>query len=137
MSKDFLQKILLGEEFRRAINEVRKKDNRYEIEAYHFIFEALNHTLSKIGQRRHISGKELLEGIKDLAIKEFGYMSRIVFERWGVESTEDFGQMVFNLVDSGLMGKTDTDTIEDFKDVYDFKKVFEDSYDFGDIVNET
>ena len=107
------------------IGEIVKGDPRYAVEAYLFVFRALDGTLKKLGIHRHVTGQELLGGIKELAIEEFGFMARTVFHKWGIRRTEDFGEIVFNLVDSGLMGKTDRDSKDDFKNGYDFTEVFE------------
>lgn len=96
----------------------------YKKEAYYFIFEALNHTLRTIQERRHVTGQELLRGISEYARDEYGPMARIVFEYWGITRTEDFGQAVFHLVEAGLMGKTETDSLDDFKNVFDFEEEF-------------
>ncbi len=106
------------------IRAIRRKDPRYAPEAYHFVFEALAHTLSRVGQRRHLTAREFLEGIRDCAPLKFGQLSLLVFERWGVRTTEDFGDIVYNLVDAKLMGKTDTDSKEDFRGVYEFHEAF-------------
>lgn len=101
------------------------QDRRYSPMAYVFLFEALDYTVEKlVGEKRHVSGRELLDGIRCLAIEQFGPMSKLVFKTWGLKSTEDFGHIVFNLVGEGLMGKTDTDSIEDFKEVFSFNDAF-------------
>ncbi|MBU0633537.1 MAG: hypothetical protein KKB82_05100 [Candidatus Omnitrophica bacterium] len=115
-------------EFITILERICSEDKRYKIDAYYFILASLSHILGKLNRQGHISGRELLEGIKDYAIKLYGRMARSVFEHWGVSCTEDFGNIVFNMVESKLLGKTDTDKIEDFKQVYDFKTVFEDDY---------
>ncbi len=69
---------------------------------------------------RHVRSRELLEGIRSLALQEFGLMARTVFRMWGVQTTEDFGRIVFNLVEAGLVTKTDEETLADFRDVFDF-----------------
>lgn len=107
------------------LTKVLKKDPRYKREAYFFIYEALDFTVTKLGEKRHVSGKELLEGIREYAIDKFGLLVRSVFDEWGVTTCEDFGQIVFNLVDHDLMGKTDSDSREDFKNGYDFTDAFE------------
>lgn len=107
------------------MRRIVKKDLRYRIEAYCFIFDALDHTLKRLEVQRHVSGRELCEGIRALAIDKFGLLARTVFEHWGVRTTDDWGRIVFNLVDSGLMGKTDTDSVDDFRGVYDFDDVFD------------
>jgi uncharacterized repeat protein (TIGR04138 family) len=110
------------------LNGICQKDPRYKIDAYSFVLAGLNYTMEKLKRQGHVSGQELSEGIKNFAIEEYGRMARVVFEHWGVTSTWDFGNIVFNMIDAGVLGKTETDTIEDFKNIYDFKKVFEDEY---------
>ncbi len=73
---------------------------------------------------RHVSGPELLDGARRYALKEFGPMVITVFDSWGIRSCEDIGNMVFNLIGAGVFGKTDQDSIEDFKNVYDFEEAF-------------
>ncbi|MFH1227848.1 MAG: Minf_1886 family protein [Planctomycetota bacterium] len=106
------------------LDVVLKKDIRYAREAYVFIFEALEYTIKRIGQRRHVTGQELLEGIRDYALEQFGPMGKTVFNAWGVRRSEDFGEIVFNLVANGLLGKTEKDSREDFKNGFDFDKTF-------------
>ncbi len=115
-------------EFDERLRAVAKIEGRYDLEAYRFIFDALHFTISRLPEPRHVTAAELLDGIRELAKKKFGFMARIVFENWGVSRTDNFGEMVFGLVNYGLMGKTEEDNIEDFDDVYDFKKVFDDEY---------
>lgn len=108
----------------RGIRDLVAKDPRYPFEAYGFLFEALEFTVREIGEKRHISGRELLEGIRKMAVAQFGGLARMVFDGWNVRKTDDFGEIVFNLVEAGLMGKTDQDSKEDFHDVYDFDEAF-------------
>ena len=116
---------ILSDEFYSKIKEVLLKDKRYRADAYAFVFQALDYTVKKVvKERRHLSGQELLQGIKGFALEQFGPLSKLVFTLWGVRQTSDFGSIVFNLVEKKLMGKTDQDNIEDFKDVYDFDEVF-------------
>ena len=108
-----------------------RRDPRYTYEAYEFVFAALTHTQRLLGRssrarhasdpapEHHVSGRELVEGIRDLAVREFGLMARVVFRLWGINRTADFGEIVFNLVEERLMSKTDQDTREDFHDIYD------------------
>jgi uncharacterized repeat protein (TIGR04138 family) len=108
------------------IRELVRRRRRHPVDAYAFIFDALDFTLRSIGERRHVSGQELCRGIRDLALEKFGPLAGTVFRHWGVERTTDFGQMVFDLIDVGLMGKTDTDNIADFEEVYAFEEAFDD-----------
>jgi uncharacterized repeat protein (TIGR04138 family) len=111
------------------IEDLIRRDPRYPLEAYEFVFSALSHTQRMLGRRpaleqgqeeeHHVSGKQLLEGARDLALREFGLMARVVFAFWGVNRTDDFGEIVFNLISAGLMSKTERDDLSDFKDVYD------------------
>ncbi|MHC4390276.1 MAG: Minf_1886 family protein [Planctomycetota bacterium] len=101
------------------IRELVKRDGRYQVEAYVFVFEALQHTLNTLGEERHVSGQELCHGIREKALDSFGPLARCVFRQWGVLRTDDFGVIVFNLIEIGLMGKNDNDRLEDFHDVFD------------------
>jgi uncharacterized repeat protein (TIGR04138 family) len=110
---------------------------RYHQDSYRFVFESLQHTQEKLrrpqprnpdDENAHISGQELCDGIRDLAVKRFGLLARTVFAHWGIHCTSDFGQIVFELIERGEMRKTDRDTLADFSDVYDFDEVFERGY---------
>lgn len=103
---------------------VVESDRRYELGAYEFVFEGLEHTLRSIGERRHITGQELCEGLRRLALQRFGMLGKMVFGQWRVTRTSDFGEIVFRLVEAGLMGKTDTDSVADFADAFDFDEAF-------------
>ena len=108
--------------------EISEQDTRYDVDAYEFVLEALSYTQKKFKQTTHVTGKELLEGIKRLLMERFGPMTMIVLKHWGIESTEDFGNIVFNLVSKRILSKTEEDSIESFKDGYDFDKVFNKGY---------
>ena len=116
--------------------EVVSRDPRYAYEAYEFIDRALQHTQKMLGRERtpetaagdpklHVSGRELLAGVRELALAEFGLLARTVFAQWGIERTDDFGNIVFNLIQAGLMSKTDNDNMEDFRAVYDFEQALD------------
>jgi uncharacterized repeat protein (TIGR04138 family) len=108
--------------------------------AYHFVDAALRYTQNSLRKKRqeqhdveaaesHISGPELLDGIREMALEEFGLMTLTVFNYWGVHSTDDFGRIVFDFIDQGQMKKTDSDKLSDFFDVYDFDEVFGSEYE--------
>jgi uncharacterized repeat protein (TIGR04138 family) len=118
----------MDNEFLKKVSEIVREDKRYAIQAYEFLMQALFYTQTKLKRQGHISGKELLEGIKEYAIEQFGLLTRTVFEQWGIHSTEDFGKIVFNLVNRGLLKKTEEDSLEDFKGVYSFKETFKAEY---------
>jgi uncharacterized repeat protein (TIGR04138 family) len=112
------------------VEHLKSRDGRYKIEAYLFTIDALEYTMARLGRRGHVSGPELVQGIAVLAKREFGPTARMVLESWGLTQTRDFGEIVFSLVDAGLLGKTDQDSIEDFDAVYDFEEMFEKRYDW-------
>lgn len=118
---------------------------RFHQDATEFVFDALRHTQEMLGRlaRRewdeeelsdfdeeqvHISGAELLEGIRLLALQRYGLMARHVFASWGVMTTEDFGRIVFDLVEEGKMRKTEQDQLSDFHEVYDFAEALDRNY---------
>lgn len=116
----------MGDE-RNMIDELRKlvrERRRYPLEAYLFLYQALDMSQRLVGEKRHVSGGELLDGVRKLAIEQFGPLSLMVFHHWGIRRTNDIGDMVFNLVDRELMGKTDSDKKEDFDGLYDFEEAF-------------
>lgn len=108
--------------------EILRRDKRYTREAYAFVSEALSFTVERTGRRGHVSGEELCHGLKDLALKQFGPLARTVLDAWGIRRTEDVGEVVFNMVDVGLLRKTAEDTRADFADVFDFGAALEGVY---------
>lgn len=110
--------------------------------AYGFIRDGLGHTVGMVhgedalrtpptedDESRHVSGRQLCLGLRDYAIHRYGLLAKTVLNRWGVRDTEDFGKIVFALVDAGLMRKTDEDTLEDFQGVFDFDEEFVASFE--------
>ena len=118
----------MKENFFSAIEKIVEEDPRYKPEAYEFVMRALFYTQKTLKRKSHVAGKELLEGIRDLCLEEFGPMARTVVEHWGIKTTEDFGNIVFNMVNKKIMSKTEEDTIADFRDIYDFKEAFDNTY---------
>lgn len=116
-----------------ALVPLLEQDSRYDRGAYHFVREALDHTQALLLRRgepapRHVTGRELLEGIRSYALEQFGPMSCTVFEAWGVRTCDDFGEIVFNLISHRILSKSETDLREDFKDGYDFEEAFRRPY---------
>ncbi len=111
------------------LEELVRQNPRYPCEAYEFVFSALAHTQEMlgrlpppegpVGQDYHVSGPQLLDGVRELALREFGLMARTVFRMWGIDKTGDFGEIVFNLIEGGLMSKTERDSRADFQDLFD------------------
>lgn len=116
---------IMENNFNDKVEELVNKDPRYKVDAYEFTMEALHFTQRKLNRKGHITGKELSVGIKEYALEKFGPMARTVFEHWGISKTDDFGEIVFNMIESSLMSKTDKDSKEDFKGVYDFEEAFD------------
>jgi uncharacterized repeat protein (TIGR04138 family) len=122
-----------------------RKDPRYTIEAYQFVREALSYAQDVLNMgsggaeideeeefdpalaeiERHLTGQQLCEAIRKYALEQYGYMAKVVLNRWGVRETGDFGSIVYNLIDVGLMKKSEDDRREDFDDVYDFDDAFQ------------
>lgn len=114
-------------QFDEVVDKIVAKDSRYTRDAYFFLREALSYTQKlerKKGEVQHVTPKELLEGIRDFALAQYGPMAVTLLEEWGVRTTEDFGELVFNMVDSNLLAKTEQDSREDFKNGYDFVDAF-------------
>ena len=110
---------------------------RFHPNGYLFMLAALRRTQQKRSRKgasgpddeqTHVTGQELLEGIRELGLQQFGYLARTVFRCWGIRSTDDFGRMVFEMIERGDMRKTETDQLSDFFDVYDFGEAFERQY---------
>jgi len=115
--------------FIEAVKKICQEDNRYDADAYLFVREALDFTAKMLNKPaeapgRHVTGAELLEGIRTYGLHEFGPVALTVFNTWGIKTTKDFGEIVFNLVNSGVLGKTDEDRKEDFANGYDFFEAF-------------
>jgi len=105
-----------------AVGDIRESDDRFHPQSYAFLMQALSHTVQGFSeerredpQRRHLSGRELLEGMTRLARDEFGPLAPMVFAEWGVRSSEDVGEMVFHLVTRGQLSARPEDTLEDFR----------------------
>ena len=115
--------------FEETLEKLIAADPRYHREAYQFVREALDHTHERLGKAnkgalRHVTGQELLEGIRSYGLEQFGPMTFTVLTEWGVRRPADFGEIVFNMVAAGLLGKTERDRREDFAGGYDFHEAF-------------
>lgn len=108
---------------------ILREDPRYAADAYVFLRQALDFSVRMLnkpdqGPARHVTGQELLEGIRLLALQQFGPMARTVLESWGITRTRDFGDIVFNLIDKGVLGRKTEDRKSDFAGGYDFEEAF-------------
>jgi uncharacterized repeat protein (TIGR04138 family) len=117
-------------QFHQAIEVIRRHDPRFDPSAYFFLKEALDFTLKKAqeqaapGSSPHVTGAQLLTGFRELALQDFGPMAATLFKEWGVRNCTHVGDLVFHLIDAGIFGKQDSDTREDFREVFDFEDVF-------------
>ena len=111
-------------DFYEVVAEIYEKDGRYKPDAYEFIIQALHFTQKKLKKHTHVTGRELSEGLRDFAIEQFGPMAKTVLTRWGISKTQDYGNIVFYMIEKKLLSKTEEDSISDFNDVYDFESVF-------------
>lgn len=115
-----------------VIELICKEDPRFDRKAYAFLRQALDHTVKDLRKRQpersaksqHVSGQELLLGIRDFALEQYGPLAKTVLNSWGITRCSDFGDMVFNLIDYNVFSKTESDRREDFGEIYDFDDVF-------------
>ncbi len=127
---------------------VLERDSRYPVEAYEFVRDALTYAHEVMGlgangdksegpeAERHLTGQELCEAGRRLALEQFGLMAKVVLNSWGIHSTGDIGEIVYNLIGVDLMRKSELDRREDFDDVFDFQKAFRDEFDFAASLRE-
>lgn len=119
-------------EFSEIVELICKEDPRFDRRAYTFIRQALDHTVKDLKKRQpertlrsqHVTGPELLQGIRAYALEQFGPLTKTVLHCWGVTRCSDFGDLVFNLIDYKIFSKTDNDRREDFSEIYDFEEAF-------------
>jgi uncharacterized repeat protein (TIGR04138 family) len=128
--------------FPEVIKEIHDQDDRFGKGAYYFIREALDHTLKSMEKDKgknkgHVSGRELLEGIRDYALDRFGPMALTLMDYWNIKKCRDFGDIVFNLVDHGILGRTENDSLADFEEGYNFKEAFEKPFRPAPVSNST
>lgn len=111
-----------------ALAGLQQRHPRYAEAAYLFVLSALHRRLSDLDVPRHISGAEVADGVRDLALDRFGPLARTVLEHWGIHATADIGEIVFALVDCGVLIKQPHDTREDFEGIYSFDEAFDENY---------
>ncbi len=116
---------------REILAQLREREPRYDESAYLFLLAALRRCVDRMDSPRHVSGTELAGAVRELALERFGPLARTVLEHWGVHSTADLGEIVFLLVDCGVLTKQPSDTREDFEDVYTFEEAFGGDYPWG------
>ena len=131
-----------------ALHQLVAKDRQYPIEAYFFVRDALSYAADSLElshqhcgeaelyspesmEERHLTGQQLCEAIREFAINQFGLMSRVVLKYWGINSTSGFGDIVYNMIEIGLMKKSDQDRRSHFDNVYDFEDVFDHQFEIN------
>lgn len=118
-----------------------KSRSKFHPNSYQFIFNALRYTQQMLGknpprhaeeeEEAHITGQQLLEGIRQLALERYGLLAKTVFRQWNITCTEDFGKIVFELVDRGEMRKTDEDSLDDFRNIFEFDAALDRAYEIS------
>ena len=115
------------------MDRIRLREPRFHEHAYLFVLAALEYCQTKLTERRHITGRELSDACRALALDRYGVMARVVLQHWGVSCTADIGDIVFTLVDTGLLLSQPNDTRDDFVDVFDFEDAFEREYPWSHV----
>ena len=116
-------------QFEHAVASILEKENRFQAGAYFMVREALDFTVERLsretnGEKRHVSGKELLQGFRDYVIQEYGPMAATLLDDWGITQCRHVGEIVFLFIENGVFGKQDSDTLNDFDEVYTFEEAF-------------
>jgi len=111
-----------------VLNQLQERNPRFHARSYQFVLQALHSVIRTLDEPRHISGRELTEGVRELAMGQYGPLARTVLEHWGIHETEDVGRVVFAMVEQGILVKQDDDHEADFTDLFDFEEAFERNY---------
>lgn len=106
------------------VEDICNQDKRYKPDAYEFVLHGLNFTQNKLKRKTHVSGAELASGLRDYAIDQYGALASSVLAYWGIKQTQDFGNIVFSMIEKRLLAKAESDSLADFNAVYDFKSAF-------------
>jgi len=116
---------------KKDLEQIAKEDGRFSPSAVRFVYEGLGYTAKKITtDQKHVSGQTLCEGLRNFAIEKWGRLALMVLNTWGVKTTRDLGEIVYLLIENKWMSAQPTDSIDDFNDVFDFKTVFKDQFEF-------
>ena len=117
-----------GPSAEQRLAEILVRHPRYPREAYAFVNEALAYAAKTLQRTGHLTGQELCEGVRLMALDHFGFLARTVLESWNIRRTDDIGRIVYLMIEAELLRKTENDSIEDFRDVYDFEETFDRSF---------
>ncbi len=121
----------MGPPVRDTVSQICRRHPRFAPQAHYFVLDALHRRLHSLESPRHVTGEELAQSARELAMDQFGLLARTVLEYWGIHSTADIGDIVFLLVDHGVLTKEETDRREDFEGLFCFEQVFEAEYPWG------
>ena len=127
----------MSAEFDQAVRAIRARDPRYAAPAYTLVRDGLSYTARKLGKHhaeghdRHMSGLQLSLGMRDFARERYGCCAAYLLTRWGIRKSDDFGTIVFQLIDAGIFGKSEDDSPEDFHNRFDFRAEFVAPYEPG------
>lgn len=116
-------------------DQIRTRAPRFPETAYEFVREGLALTVRRAhgeaaavepptGRSRHVTGKQLCEGLRVLACERYGQLAGTVLRRWGLQSTADFGVIVYAMIDRGEMRTSEHDRFQDFLGAFDFDEAF-------------
>lgn len=119
-------------DFDEVVSLICKEDGRFDRKGYNFVRQGLDHTVKDLrkkdskraGRSLHVTGPELLDGLRAYALEQYGPMAITVLESWGIKRCTDFGDIVFNLIEYNVFSKTDQDRREDFSETYTFDDAF-------------
>lgn len=110
------------------LDQLQERNPRFHARSYEFVLHALHSVIRALDEPRHITGNELTNGVRELALSRYGPLARTVLEHWGIHETEDVGRVVFAMVEQGILVKEDEDDQQDFTDLFDFEEAFEREY---------
>ena len=111
-----------------VLDQLQERNPRFHPRSYVFVLQALHSVIQSLDEPRHITGRELTEGVRELAIGQYGPLARTVLEHWGIHETDDVGRVVFAMVEQGILVKEDDDDPQDFENLFDFEEAFESNY---------
>jgi len=115
---------------KKTLETIAREDGRYNPQAIKFVYEGLGYTAKKLlAEPEHITGQNLCEGLRKLAIEKWGRLAMLVLNSWGIKTTRDFGEIVYLMIKNKWMSAQPTDSIDDFNDLYDFKAAFKDQFE--------
>ena len=120
--------VTLAEE---VLERLQAHNPRFNPRSYLLVLAALHNVMGRLGVPRHITGYELSEGVRDLALERFGLLAKTVLEYWGIHTTDHLGEIVFDLVECGVLVKQEGDRMEDFRNLFDFDEAFVSGYPWG------